>query len=191
MKRTAILLLVVVVLAWVGSKMVPRSEPALAAVPASSQAVKASDASYRCREESPAGKMVRCRNDSRCPAGCPGLVEGPGLGEVQRRLRELHRGIPSGRLRPDQFQEQPRRVHRLQALRVQRQDRDHRGTRQHHRRLERRLPIGGPSASPEDEPLAAASVNQRFKPVATRQRRSAFDDIFCWTPHSNFSPARK
>ena len=42
MKRTAILLLVVVVLAWVGSKMVPRSEPALAAVPASSQAVKAS-----------------------------------------------------------------------------------------------------------------------------------------------------
>lgn len=40
MKRTAILLLAVVVLAWVGSKMVPQSEPTSAAAP-SAQAAKA------------------------------------------------------------------------------------------------------------------------------------------------------
>jgi hypothetical protein len=40
MKRTAILLLAVVVLAWVGSKMVPQSEPTPAAAP-SAQAAKA------------------------------------------------------------------------------------------------------------------------------------------------------
>ena len=38
MKRTAILLLVVVVLAWVGSKMVPRSGPTSAVVPSAQEA---------------------------------------------------------------------------------------------------------------------------------------------------------
>lgn len=38
MKRAVILLLVGVVLAWVGSKMVPRSEPALVAVPSAQEA---------------------------------------------------------------------------------------------------------------------------------------------------------
>ena len=40
MKRTAILLLVAVVMAWVGSRMVPQSEPTSAAAP-SAQAAKA------------------------------------------------------------------------------------------------------------------------------------------------------
>lgn len=38
MKRTAILLLVAVVLAWLGSKMVPRSGPTSAAVPSAQEA---------------------------------------------------------------------------------------------------------------------------------------------------------
>ena len=34
MKRIGVLLVVLVVLAWIGSKLVPRSEPAVAAAPA-------------------------------------------------------------------------------------------------------------------------------------------------------------
>jgi hypothetical protein len=135
MKRTAILLLAVVVLAWVGSKMVPQSEPTSTAAP-SAQAAKAppppesplSAAEKKAQQEKWFGAetIVAAQRAVRASLKDPDSAQ---FKDVYANYTEEFQVVACGR------------VHRLQALRVKWQECHHRGTRQRCRRMGWGMPV--------------------------------------------------